>query len=40
MSLASAGVAYKVVLSRILKDLDNICSREVLGKNIKWFAET
>ena len=22
------------------KDLDNICSKEVLGKDINWFAET
>ena len=34
--------AYKVVKQDLKngKDLDNICSKEVLGKDINWFAET
>ena len=36
------GAAYKAVKQDLKnsKDLDNICSKGVLGKGIKWFAET
>ena len=38
----SYGAAYKVVKQDLKngKDFDNICSKEVLGKDINWFAET
>ena len=36
------GAAYKVVKQdwKNGNDLDNICSKVVLGKDINWFAET
>ena len=38
----NGAAAYKVVKQDLRngKDLDNICSKEVLGKYINWFAET
>ena len=38
----SYGAAYKVVKQDLKngKDFDNICSKEVLGTDINWFAET
>ena len=35
------GAAYKVKQDlKNGKDFDNICSKEVLGTDINWFAET
>ena len=36
----SYGAAYKVVKQDLENDkyLDNICSKEILGKDITWFA--
>ena len=36
------GAAYKVLKQDFKngKDSDNICSKEVLGQDINWFAET
>ena len=38
----SYGAAYKVVNQDLRngKDFDNICPKQVLGKDINWFAET
>ena len=40
MQFDEFGISYGAANKVVKQDLDNICSKEVLGKNINWFAET